>query len=1103
MGPAALRSSAVGASSQAPAAGRSGEFSTAFALAGLLLVGLILRLVFVGADGFKNDVETFEAWSLTLSQHPMREFFAKAGFADYPPGYFFILWVIGHAYRTFVHADPGYLILRIAVKLPAILMDLVDAALVFAIVRRFSTVAWAFAAAAFLALNPATIFISAYWGQVDAVAGGFVLAAVLLVVSSEGRSRGSSVALLALAWLALGYSILIKPPAAVLVPLMLCYPFAAPNRSERAIRATGTVVGIVAALVLAYLAALAFHPGLSPLAQFSWLFGRYHYASGVYSYNSVNAFNLYALRQPFWQPDSQLIPNMTFGSFTLGFPQYAWGIGLFVVALLLIVSRYLQRRDTIAFLEAAFLLSLGFFVLATRMHERYIFNAFLFAPMLMFAGRRYVWAAVALSLTLFANLEYSLHYLAVMDAHTPDVDASNLWPWISRPGAALNVATFFYLGYIYLGTRSELPTRATVVESARRSVAQATTAARSWFAPLEGSGWMRPLDYLLAAGLTVASFVLTYAGFWKPGEKIFDEIYYARAAEEYIGHKDIFEYTHPPLTKLIITLSTLMFGDNAYGWRFLNLVVGALTVFVLYAFAKRILRSTPFATLCAGLLLLDGFHFVQSRIATPEITVAFFSLTTLYAFYRFWIASQVRIAPLLDRLVVKREAIALCFATAVAAALAFIVARGQGAAATIVVFLYVEVGFYLAIRLLAPRWLRGTADQLTSYAEGSYVADGVLCTFDGGRVNAEAGGSGKGSATAGEVTRVSKGQLSFSDGDLRIDYQRGGATVYATPEGSARFEPDGTMQTGDVKIDARDARVWFWLLAFSGAALAASKWNGLFDFFVVFGLSAAIAFQALWVPAVRAIGLQAVPRPAQWGNPRGISVDVLIAAMLFVGATIYVLTYIPFFSLGHSLGDLVGLQKGMFTYHYDLHATHPYSSKWWQWPLLQVPISYYYHDFRTGAASSNGAACCVAEILALPNPAVWWLGLISVPFVAWLALRERTKAYVLLIVAYVLQWLPWIASPRIAFEYHFYPNLAIICIADAILLQRVWHLARSDDDRWGWPRLFVAGFAVLVVIAFVFWYPVIAGTHISYNAWNARMWTWLMNQLWINPHPGQ
>ena len=35
----------------------------------------------------------------------------------------------------------------------------------------------------------------------------------------------------------------------------------------------------------------------------------------------------------------------------------------------------------------------------------------------------------------------------------------------------------------------------------------------------------------------------------------FDEIYYARAGDEYLQHKDIFEFTHPPLTKLIITPS--------------------------------------------------------------------------------------------------------------------------------------------------------------------------------------------------------------------------------------------------------------------------------------------------------------------------------------------------------------------------------------------------------------------------------------------------------------------------------------------------------------------------------------------------------------------
>ena len=1061
------------------------------AFTGLLLVAFFVRLLFIGADGFRNDVSTFEAWSLTLLDHPLREFYAKAGFADYPPGYFFVLWIVGHVYKALVHSDPTYSALKVAVKLPAILMDLVCATFIFLIVRRYAALSWAFAAAAMFAFNPAAIFISAYWGQVDSVAAAFVLLAIFLALRSEGMSPGRATTAIAFAWLALGYSILIKPPAVVLVPLLFAFAFTAPDARTRMARFAGTGFGVVGALALAYFAALVFHPGLAPLGQFEWLYGRYQYAASVYPENSVNAFNLYALRQPFWQPDSQIIPNITIASHVIGMPQYFWGIALFLVAAVLIVSRYLQRRDAAAFLEAAFLLSLGYFVLSTRMHERYIFNAFLLAPALMFAGLPYVWAAFLLSFTLLFNLSYSFHYLVVMDAHVSGVDATNLWPWVSRPCSLLNVIAFFYLGYVYLGARGDALERISL--GGVRDEAGAP--GRAWFSPLEGSAAMAAIDYAIAGLLSIASFVITYINFWIPSEKIFDEIYYARAAEEYIAHKDIFEYTHPPLTKLIITASTLMFGDHAFGWRFLNVVIGAITVFVLYAFAKRILRSTAFATICAGMLLFDGFHFVQSRIATPEITVALFSLTTLYAFYRYWIAAQVRTAPRAETKLLRLEGAVLAGATVAVALLAALVTRHQGAAAYVVAFLYFFAGAYVAVRLLVPRIVR--TPNLVSFADGSYETAGAITAFDGGTALRAA-------ATAGEVTKVSKGLLTYADRDLRIEYRRDGSELYATPDGAATFTNAGTMEAVETTVTSRDSRLWLVLLALSGGLLAASKWNGFFDFLVVFLLTAAVTSQAIWVPGLRAMGMRAIPKPSILGNPRGFSLDIVIAAMAFVAATIYVLTYIPYFTLGHSFSDLVGLQKGMFSYHYDLHATHPYSSKWWQWPLLQIPISYYYKDFRASNQLANGAACCVGEILALPNPAVWWLGLVSVPFVGWLAWRERTKAYILIVAAYLLQWLPWIASPRVAFEYHFYPNLAMICLSDAILLQRVWRSgSKARTEGVPWPKVIVIGFLALVVLAFVFWFPILAGTHVTYNAWNARMWTWLMGQLWINPHPGQ
>jgi dolichyl-phosphate-mannose--protein O-mannosyl transferase len=151
---------------------------------------------------------------------------------------------------------------------------------------------------------------------------------------------------------------------------------------------------------------------------------------------------------------------------------------------------------------------------------------------------------------------------------------------------------------------------------------------------------------------------------------------------------------------------------------------------------------------------------------------------------------------------------------------------------------------------------------------------------------------------------------------------------------------------------------------------------------------------------------------------------------------------------------------------------------------MQIPISYYYQTF--GAAQAPGHpydACCVAEILALPNPLVFLQGLISVPFVAWLAWSERNKGYALLVAAYLIQWLPWTQAPRLLFEYHFFPNLAIIVLCDAILIQRLIRYVKVTQVRW-----YLGAYAAAVVALFIFFYPVLAGTQLSYNWWHARMW---------------
>ncbi len=1024
----------------------------------LLLAAFVIRLFFLGDQGFKNDIDSFEAWALTLATHPLAQFYTSTKFVDYPTGYFYILWIIGHLFQL-ISPHNNYDVLRVLVKLPAILMDLADGALLYALVRRYASARWAFGAAAFFVLNPAVIFISASWGQVDSVAAGLALAAVYLLLRSTDFTDGFAWHIPA-AWLLLAYSLLIKPQAAVLVPLFVVFALVSPEMRQR--RVTGTAAGIAAAIVFAFLLTVPFHPTANPINALSWLFQQYEVGKDVYAVNSVNAFNLWSMIHPFWQPDSQLIAV---------WPQYLWGVVLTGIAVVLILVRYAQARTEQAFIEAAALCTLAFFMLSTRMHERYVFDGLLFTVAAAPIARRYAWAAVIFSATLLVNLFYSLTYLAVVIQGIAGVNPRDMWPVITHPLSALNVLTFFYLGYIFLGQAAEegaakaaiWPSTDTAGEDVLKRLRP-----RAWFDPLEGLATMRwPLDYAMAAGFGVVSFILSYVNYWIPKEKIFDEIYFARAAEEYLSHKYIYENTHPPLTKLIITLSTMMFGgDNSHGWRFMDVLFGAFAVVLLYIFAKRLTRSTLFASFAALMLVADGMHFVQSRIATPEGIVVVFALGALYAFYRFWIASQSTIRAN------EPQAFARAGVSAVAALLGGFILSAlvtlpfhQSRAAFIVTGFYFAFGLYLIARLaIVPRYF-GRDGDFASYAEGSrLLRQGGTATLeipDGRSVR------GKG--------------LQIAEDELQVAYSREGSAHYQTPAGSATYTPGLVTDDRGEAQEGRHAGAWLIVFTILLGALVASKWYGVMAFGVSFVV---IAF--VWLQRYVNAG-----RLKAWGNPFGFRLDVSIAVIAFLSMTVYALVWVPDFIRQieiKNLTDLVYRQYTMFMYHDTLKATHPYASPFWSWPLDLKPVAYYWNDSRVGAAASQSTACCVAEIMSLPNPIILWFGLACVPIVAFLGWRERNKGYALLVIAYLLQWLPWSRSPRIAWIYHFYVDIPIVILCNVIVLQRIWQWGESNDDVKIFARIVVCGYVAAVVAAFVWFYPVLAATPVPWNQWNARMW---------------
>lgn len=118
----------------------------------------------------------------------------------------------------------------------------------------------------------------------------------------------------------------------------------------------------------------------------------------------------------------------------------------------------------------------------------------------------------------------------------------------------------------------------------------------------------------------------------------FDEMYFVRTAEQHLKLEEPYEWTHPPLGKLIIAGGILLFGMNPFGWRILGVIAAASMIPILFLLAKRIFKSGVAGFIAAVLLTFDFMHFSLARLATGEIYLTLFSLLMFYFAFQYFSA---------------------------------------------------------------------------------------------------------------------------------------------------------------------------------------------------------------------------------------------------------------------------------------------------------------------------------------------------------------------------------------------------------------------------------------------------------------------------------
>lgn len=117
----------------------------------------------------------------------------------------------------------------------------------------------------------------------------------------------------------------------------------------------------------------------------------------------------------------------------------------------------------------------------------------------------------------------------------------------------------------------------------------------------------------------------------------FDEIYFARTAYEHLYELPIYENTHPPLGKVMISTGIAVLGLSPFAWRLPVALMGMMSGVLAFMLARAVFRSKG-AGLLTGLLFgLDGLLISQSRIATVDAMITAFTLAAFcfgWWFYR-------------------------------------------------------------------------------------------------------------------------------------------------------------------------------------------------------------------------------------------------------------------------------------------------------------------------------------------------------------------------------------------------------------------------------------------------------------------------------------
>lgn len=1047
------------------------------AIAPILLFALafVLRLTAAGySHGFDNDTACFAAWADRMFQVGPRHFYSDSIFTDYPPGYMYLLYPVG-ALRALLGVEYGSAGHLILLKLPAIVCDLGCGLLLYREAgHRLEDIKPLLLTAAYL-FNPAVLVNSSVWGQVDSVY------TLLLVIMCLSLIRGQT--LPSYASFCLG--ILVKPQMLLFAPVLFVGILRQIFLDDFSIRKLWCNLGYgVLSLLGTLLLILPF--GLTNVLE------QYLDTVGSYPYAAVNACNFWGLLGLNW-----VSQDNTF----LGLPYRFYGWSAIAVAVVLILYLGLggligRRKDMPGTLNSrqtgesdpeksshfelnypllAALFMASVFVFSVRMHERYLYPA---VVLLLFACLRLPSKRLFLCYSGFSLLHFynTAHVLFFYDPSAYDrkaplilfVSAGTilflilLWTCVLRTAAFKRypeqTAYADFLGQDFLYAKSNsiaLPPSPSHPSSRLRGPDYACiliiTLLYSCFALHDLGDMQAPSTSLNLSG--GECIVLEFHP--KPGQQLKGFAYYMAPEHKRAFSLAVGNTAENTAQSSVSGMSWTDAGqitlNNVFTWQTADLpdtTLGNNSIRLTLESRSASLLELVFLDEAGNILTPENARdypalFDEQNLYPTAISFRnsmyfdeIYHARTAYEFLNGLTAYE-NTHPPLGKLII-----------AAGVAVFGMTPFGWRIAGTLFGIAMVPLVYLFARRLTENTPLAALGCFLFSF-DFMHFTQTRLATID----------------------------------------------VYITFFVILMYY----FMYRYTRLNFYDTPLWktFLPLGACGVCMGlgiACKWTGVYA-----GAGLALIFCGIISRRYREyLYARKTPDSATEGISHRVILDsfapnalrtFLFCLLFFVAipVLIYLLSYLPFLD-GTTDGLILRLlhnQEYMFRYHSTLDSPHPYSSSWYQWPVMQRPI-WYYSRIVTGSSGTGGLR---EGISAFGNPLVWWAGIPAALYMLYIVIRgvnptrqnlsspvsavqvkDRTATALFLLTGYLAQYLPWSLITRATFIYHYFPSVVFVVLMIIFCLAQ---LQQHIKKKGLMALLFLYGAAAFSL--FLLFYPVLSG----------------------------